>query len=145
MNKNNFGIIIQARTCSTRLPDKIIKPFYENETILTILMNRIKRCNIPVIVATTVNEKDNVICSFCEKNKIKYYRGSEEDVLERFIETATKYDLDIIIRVCSDNPFIDDKYITELINNYKIFKNKPDYYSYTLYEKPIIRAYWNIY
>lgn len=142
-NINNFkiGIVVQARTCSTRLPDKIIKPFFEGESILIILINRLKKCEIPVIIATTTNEKDDVICSFCNKYDIKYYRGSEEDVLKRFIDAATKYKLNIIIRVCSDNPFIDDRYIAELINNYTILKNKPDYYSYTLNKKPIIREH----
>jgi len=139
---SNIAIIIQARTSSTRLPNKILKPFYENKTILKIMIDKLNRCNIPLIVATTTNIKDNIICSVCDDLNVKYYRGSEENVLERFINAAIHFDIDIIIRVCSDNPFLDEQLINNLVNDFMNLKDKPDYYSYTLDgSKPVIREH----
>lgn len=60
---NDIGIIIQARTGSSRLPNKMILPFYENTCILDILLNRLKLFipDIPIIVATTNAENDGAI------------------------------------------------------------------------------------
>lgn len=132
MENSDTGIIIQARTCSTRLPNKIIKSFYKNKTIFEILINKLRKCNIPIIVATTNNVKDDIICKKCDELKVQYYRGSENNVLQRFIDTATHYNIQTIIRVCSDNPFIDETSINKLINNFNKLQEKPDYYSYTL-------------
>lgn len=102
------GIVIQARTGSTRMPAKIIQPFDGDKCILGIIIDKCRksRPDIPVIVATTVNGHDDVIEEIAAGHGALCYRGSEDDVLGRFIGAADRYGLDRVIRVCSDNPFL---------------------------------------
>lgn len=104
-------IIIQARTGSTRLPNKMIMPFYNGKSVLQILIERLKASLLAkgnkIVVATTNNKNDDSIVELCNNLGITYYRGSEEDVLSRFIEAAKANGADKIIRVCADNVFLD--------------------------------------
>lgn len=119
---NDIGIIIQARTGSSRLPNKMILPFYENTCILDILLNRLKLFipDIPIIVATTNAENDGAIVEISKQNRMLCYRGSENDVLQRFIESADYFGIDKIIRICADNPFLDMKALRELIQQFSV-------------------------
>src|SRR5208337_4929976 len=73
-------------------------------------------------------------------NKIKIFRGSENDVLERFIDAATMFGDKNIVRVCADNPFLSMPHIAELVKSY--FENKPDYISYGFRDgTPSIRSH----
>jgi spore coat polysaccharide biosynthesis protein SpsF (cytidylyltransferase family) len=142
-----FGIIIQARTQSSRLPDKIILPFFKNETILDIIIRRFIAAfkNTPIIVATSSNQKDDII----EKMVSKYpdttvFRGDEENVLKRFIEAALLNDLDSVLRVCSDNVFIDTDLAKTLI---EIGKTKNlDYVSFKIKgDLPVMQSHQGFY
>jgi spore coat polysaccharide biosynthesis protein SpsF (cytidylyltransferase family) len=106
---NHTGIIIQARTGSTRLPGKMILPFHENQNLISLMINKFKRNagNVPFVIATTVSSGDDLISEICEKSGVRCFRGSENNVLDRFIKTAEKYSFETIIRVCADNPFFD--------------------------------------
>jgi spore coat polysaccharide biosynthesis protein SpsF len=105
----NIGIIIQARTGSTRLPEKMLLPFYNKKGILENLLLRIREhlFNVPVLVATTTNKNDDTIEQIAKNNGISVYRGSEDDVLDRFIKAAEFLKIEKIIRICADNPFLD--------------------------------------
>lgn len=103
----NFGIIIQARTGSTRMPEKVIQPFYEQQTILDLLLEKAKGINLPVVLATTINPSDDRICTLAEMHQVPVFRGSENDVLDRFIQAAREHGFKKIIRICADNPFLD--------------------------------------
>lgn len=120
--------IIQARMGSTRLPGKIM---YEvcGESILSLMIKRIKNAKKldKIIIATTINENDNVIVNFCKLNGIDFFRGSENDVLSRYYETSKKFPSDIIIRLTSDTPLLDPKTIDSIIEQYE--KNDYDYVS----------------
>ena len=138
-----LGIIVQARLGSTRLPNKMTLPFHENLGVLEIILNKIKNnlTDIPLVVATTTAGKDDAIVGICRANNIDYYRGSEENVLSRFIETAEKYNFSKIIRVCADNPFLDITYLKELI--VKFNDSNLDYLSYkTSKDKPTILTHY---
>ena len=104
----NIHCIIQARMGSTRLPGKIMK-FIEDKVVLQHVVDRCKMSkNIDkVIVATTNKKDDDIIEKYCIDNNILYYRGDENNVLERYYLTATTFNSDIIIRVTSDCPLID--------------------------------------
>jgi spore coat polysaccharide biosynthesis protein SpsF (cytidylyltransferase family) len=109
INKNR-GIIIQARTKSTRLPDKVIAQFYEEKSILEIILERFIKAfsDIPLIVATSTNFNDDSIETLVRKYpSVKIYRGDEDNVLKRFIDAAEYFSLNSIMRVCSDNLFVD--------------------------------------
>ena len=64
---------------------------------------------IPFIIATTDREPDDEIERIARQKHVNYFRGSENDVLDRFIRAAEKFNLQTIIRVCADNPFFDIK------------------------------------
>ncbi len=102
------GIIIQARTGSTRMPSKILLPFAGDRCILDIIIDRIKESNPGkrIVVATTDNEADSRIAEIASCHGADSFRGSENDVLQRFIDAADAFGLERIIRVCSDNPFL---------------------------------------
>lgn len=103
------GIVIQARSGSTRMPAKILLPFSGEKRIIDIVIENIKR-ECPgkrIVLATTVNPADDILEEVAAQHQISCFRGSEENVLQRFIGAADKFGLDRIIRVCSDNPFLD--------------------------------------
>tara|TARA_B100002051_G_scaffold274276_1_gene315028 strand:- start:248 stop:994 length:747 start_codon:yes stop_codon:yes gene_type:complete len=128
---SNYFLIIQARTGSKRFPEKILKKIF-GKPILEILIDRIKKEIDPtkIILATSLNRKDKIICDIAKKKKIKFFRGSENNVMSRFIEIGKIYNLDTIIRITSDCPLVDPKLIKKML---KIFsKSKIDYLSNTL-------------
>ena len=102
------GIIIQARTGSTRLHNKILLPFYGKQRIIDILIENIRQScpDKRVILATTVRPQDDVLEKVAREAGIDCFRGDEDNVLDRFIRAAEAFGLDRFIRVCSDNPFL---------------------------------------
>lgn len=114
-----IAAIIQARMGSTRLSGKIMKDI-KGRTVLSHVIERVNQSNIidEIIIATTVEERDNVIEDEALKCGAKVYRGSEEDVLSRYYLAAKENNIDIIVRVTSDCPVIDANVIDEIINFY---------------------------
>jgi spore coat polysaccharide biosynthesis protein SpsF (cytidylyltransferase family) len=104
---NDIGIIIQARTGSARLPGKTLLPFFEDKSILDIIIENIQNhFQEKIIIATTQNTQDEKIVEIAKRNKVLWFRGNEENVLKRFIDAAKNFGLNTIIRICGDNPFI---------------------------------------
>lgn len=103
----NMSIIIQARTGSTRLPRKMVRTFYNGKSLLEILVNNLKKVEVPIIVATTLNTNDDCIVDIANAQNVSVFRGDENNVLNRFIEAAKQFNVSKIIRVCADNPLID--------------------------------------
>ncbi|MBP7497007.1 MAG: glycosyl transferase family 2 [Bacteroidales bacterium] len=130
MLKAKTAFIVQARLGSTRLPHKILLPFYKDNTILDIIIDRITRFkkDTDLIIATSTSKDDDRIELLCKNKNIKYFRGSENDVLQRFIDTAEHFGIDDIIRVCSDNPFFDVEGTLKLLN----FSKEFDYTAYKI-------------
>lgn len=107
-------------------------PFHHNKGILEILIERIKK-EVPsaannLIVATTTNSGDDRIAELCNKMGTKCFRGSEDDVLLRFIDAAKSFGADKIIRVCADNVFLDTKALGSLFTS--MVTSADDYSSY---------------
>lgn len=117
-----IGVIIQARTGSTRLPDKILKhlPYDSDITVLQQDIRRIKKSKYldEIIIATTDKTEDDIIVKICEKENIKCFRGSEKDVLGRHYFAAKENFLDVIVRFTSDCPCIDSKILDMVIEEY---------------------------
>lgn len=137
---NQSGIIIQARTGSTRLPNKMLLPFYEGYGIFEIILKRLSESSlsIPVVIATTNKESDDQLVHISKKYGFDYFRGDEENVLNRFIEAAEHYKIDNIIRLCADNPLIDLSAVQHQLNN---FNRDIDYHCYcTSEKKPTIKT-----
>jgi len=125
LNKNlpnqNKVAIIQARSGSTRLPGKIFKNL-ACKPMLWHVVNRLSYSKMlkNIIIATTNLPEDDPVEVFCTENNISFYRGSSNDVLSRYYETAKIYNAAIVIRVTSDCPVIDpyiiDAMLTKFIN-----------------------------
>lgn len=127
---SQLGIILQARTGSTRMPEKVILPFYQGQSILDLLLEKVKKLGIPSVLATTVNPSDDRICALAEKHAVPVFRGSENDVLDRFIQAAQQMGFSKIIRVCADNPFLDLAGMQRLITEFN--QSDTDYLSFQL-------------
>lgn len=125
-----LGIILQARTGSTRMPEKVILPFYREQSILDLLLEKIKKPGIPAVLATTINPSDDRICALAAKHQVEVFRGSELDVLDRFIQAARQSGFSKIIRVCADNPFLDFAAMQTLITEFT--HSDADYLSFQL-------------
>ncbi len=127
MNKKIVAII-QARMGSTRLPGKVLK-IVQKKPMLWHVVNRAKHAQKvdEVIVATSTLKKDKQIVQFCQKNHIKYFCGSENDVLERFYMAASQTKANTIIRITADCPLIDPNVIDKTINFFQ--KGHYDYAS----------------
>jgi spore coat polysaccharide biosynthesis protein SpsF len=112
--------IIQARMGSTRLPGKIMKQLC-GKTVLSHVISRVKACLLvdEVVVATTKSLADDVIVIESEKCCIHCFRGSEDDVLERYYLAAKEYQADVIIRITSDCPLFDSEVLTGMLEYFK--------------------------
>jgi spore coat polysaccharide biosynthesis protein SpsF len=123
--KKRKGIIIQARMGSARLPGKMGEKFFDGKTLLEVVLQRLNGFSkeIPVVVATTGSQPDNYIADKSASLGFKVHRGSETDVMQRFIGAAEEFDIDQIIRVCADNPFIQPAYIDQLVSYNSNFEN----------------------
>ncbi len=111
------GIITQARMTSTRLPGKILMQA-KGKSMLEYHVERLSWSGLPVYIATTTNQTDDVVVEFARKHGIMFCRGSEENVLGRYYECAKKNELDVIIRVTSDCPLIDGNIIKQGLDKY---------------------------
>ncbi len=138
------GIIIQARRGSSRFPDKVVLPFYNGMSILELLIERFKNnSEYCLAVATTDEPADNLIYEICARLGVHCYRGSSNNVLDRFYRTSTEFNIDPIIRICSDNPFLIESSPLELLNSF--FSNKRDYIGYKLSDNRIgIRTHFGL-
>ena len=127
-----IGCIIQARTGSTRLPGKVMQKIDNNSTVLDYVINQVKFSKKieKIIVATTNLTEDDIICEYLASQKIEFFRGSSEDVLDRYYQCAKKFAVDNIVRITADNPLIDPNIVDLVINKYK--NNKCDYATNTL-------------
>lgn len=111
--------VIQARMGSTRLPGKTMMTI-EGEPLLGHLVKRIKAANYvnDIIIATTVNKRDDEIVEFAINNNLKFYRGSEDDVLDRFYNACLEFSVDTIVRVTPDCPLLDPRVVDIVISKY---------------------------
>jgi len=117
---------------ASRLPGKMMmelggKPLLKFVVDRVIQSNKIDR----VIIATTTSSVDDVTEKFCQEVGLEYFRGSENDVLDRFYQCAQKYpEYDYIVRITGDCPFADYRLINQVID--LLIDNKADYASNVL-------------
>jgi spore coat polysaccharide biosynthesis protein SpsF len=118
-------VIVQARLNSTRLPGKILKTVLGKPLLEYGLerLRRVKRAS-RLVVATTNNPSDEPIVNLCKKLKVDFFRGDEEDVLERFYGAALEHQADVVVRVNSDCPLIDPSTVDTVIEQF--LSRQPD-------------------
>lgn len=115
----NVVAIIQARLGSSRLPGKVLKTVM-GKPLLEYQIERVSRARHinKIVVATSDLDRDLPIVKFCERLLVLHYRGSEEDVLERYYDAALSHRADVIVRLTADCPLIDPQLIDEVIESY---------------------------
>ena len=123
--------IIQARYNSSRYPGKVLKK-YKSISYLELLIKRLQKSKKikTIIVAATHNSTDNEIEELCKKLKIFCFRGSENDVIDRYFQASKIFKAQNIVRVTADCPLIDFKIVDEVIK--KFFLKKVDYATNTM-------------
>jgi len=134
MNKGERTVaIVQARMGSTRFFGKVLEDI-EGRPMLWHVVNRLKHSKLlhNIVVATSVNHQDDTIEEFCEKGSICYFRGSEDDVLDRYYHAARKFEVELVVRVTSDCPLIDPNVVDRVISTYLENKENYDYASNTI-------------
>lgn len=112
----SVNAIIQARCGSTRFPNKVFA-LIDGKPLLCHVVNRLKYATKidDIIVATTVSEKDDKIEEWCKENNVLCFRGSEENVLNRYYSASEAFPSDYVVRITADDPFKEPKVIDAVI------------------------------
>ena len=123
--------IIQARRGSTRLPGKILLPLL-GEPMLTLVVRRVSRATTidTTIVATTRRLEDDAIVDLGQREGWVVQRGSEDDLLDRYVEAARAHGAETVVRITSDCPLIDPAVIDRTVLAFRA--GNVDYASNTL-------------
>lgn len=128
--KKKILAIILCRSNSSRLSNKL-KLKINKKTSFDFFFQRLKKCKEidDFIIATTKNKKDNYFVNFALKNSIKFFRGSEKNVLKRMVDAKKIFNknFDVIVRANSDNSLIMPTIIDSDIKHF--LKSKKDFYS----------------
>lgn len=113
------AIFITVRTSSTRLPKKCLLPFGEERTI-EFLIRRLKQSKYAeeIILCTTENQADDILCEIATQEGVQFFRGSEEDKLERWHGAATKFGVEFFVTADGDDLFCDNELIDLAFEQY---------------------------
>jgi spore coat polysaccharide biosynthesis protein SpsF len=114
--------IVQARMGSTRLPGKVLMEL-GGSTVLSRVLARLRRSRWidQIVVATTSSGLDHVIDLECQRIGVCCFRGSEDDVLDRFYQTAQNYHAEAVVRITADCPLTDPGLVDDVI---QVFQNQ---------------------
>ncbi len=125
--------IIQARVGSTRLPGKVLKKLV-GQPMLVRVINRTRRAKTldAVVVATTRQPVDDAIVRLCEERGWPFFRGSEEDLLDRYYQAALAFEADVVVRITSDCPLIEPEIIDRVVNEFLSSYPEVEYVSNSL-------------
>ncbi|MGE4062689.1 MAG: NTP transferase domain-containing protein [Rhodospirillaceae bacterium] len=112
--------VLQARMGSSRLPGKVLMPIL-GEPMLLRQIERIRRCKLVdgLVVATSTSRTDDPLADICQARGIPVGRGSENDVLSRFIDVAKPYKPAAVVRLTGDCPLTDPEVIDAVIATFK--------------------------
>lgn len=99
-----IGIVIQCRDNASRYTHKSVRPFYEDKSILQIIIERFKHLPYIIIVVTTEDSLETK--KICKELDVPCYHGHGDDVILKFLDAAYAHKLTGFFRVCADNPFV---------------------------------------
>ena len=110
------GAIVQARLGSTRLPGKALLDIAGTSMVARVL-DRTRRAQTidRVILATTATSQDDRLVEYVRGLPVEVYRGDEDDVLDRYYQTAKHYALDVVVRITSDCPLLAPSLIDQVV------------------------------
>ena len=119
-NSEKVVAVIEARMGSTRLPGKVLKKVM-GRPLLSFLVERLRGSIMlnDIVVATSVDPRDDLIADFCCREGILCHRGSENDVLGRVVEAAELEGAQIYVEISGDCPIIDPGVVDHLVNEYR--------------------------
>ena len=124
LEEQKVGIVILCRMQSKRLPGKTMIKI-RDITVLERVVNRCKKINnIPVVVATSDEQEDNIIAEYCFRNNLKIFRGSEANVARRFLDCCKYFNFKNAARVNCDRVLLDINLLKETFQ--KHFETKSD-------------------
>lgn len=104
----NIDVFIPVRLASERLPKKALKKINE-KPIIKYLIERLESCSSirKIIVCTTTSETDDELADYLSSENILFFRGSEHDILNRYLNAAKKFQTDFIVNVEGDDIYTD--------------------------------------
>lgn len=113
------GVVVQARMGSSRLPGKVLEKV-GGATVLDTLITRLRRCKTIdlIVVASTIEPKDQPILELAESRGVEVFAGSENDVLDRYYRASEHFGLDTIVRVTGDCPLVDPEVLDEMVKSF---------------------------
>lgn len=122
MTDTNLKIVavIQARMGSTRLPQKVLKKIL-GKTLIELIYHRLTFCReIDQIVLSTSTKKENdILVKHAKSIGLRYYRGSEKDLISRLLGTAKKFRANAIVRITADCPLVDPGIVDRMVKIYR--------------------------
>lgn len=143
--------IIQARMGSTRLPGKVLEDVC-GRTVLWHVVNRARHVKgvDEVVVATTTEDGDDEIVRWCRDKEVGFYRGSTEDVLDRYYKAALEFGAKTIVRITSDCPLIDpllvdmaiDKFMEGAYDHVSVGGTHPDGLDTEVFSFKVLERAW---
>ncbi|MGZ5781092.1 MAG: cytidylyltransferase domain-containing protein, partial [Burkholderiaceae bacterium] len=122
--------LVQARMGSTRLPNKVMMPI-AGIPMIELLLSRLSKAQEldQIVVVTSVDERNQPLIEHVQKVGYACERGSENDVLDRFVQAARKHQADVLVRITGDCPLVDPALVDEAIRRFK--KAGVDYFNNT--------------
>ena len=111
--------IVQARMGSTRLPNKVMK-LINGVPMIELLLGRLSKATLidQIVVATSIDDRNKVLVDHVQKIGYACEQGSENDVMDRYIQAGKKYQADIIIRITGDCPLVDPALVDECVQQF---------------------------
>ena len=124
--KARIGAIVACRMKSSRLKEKALLNIGSLSSVEFCLSRTLRFQHIDkVILATSTEPQDAILSDYTYNNHVEFYRGHPEDVMQRYIDVSDEYNLDVIVRITADMPFVDDEVCSFLLAEH--FKSGADY------------------
>jgi len=113
------AIFLSIREKATRLPKKVLLEI-KGKTVTEHLIDRLKQTKLPdlIVLCTSTHPDDTILVDIAKKNNIQYFRGSEEDKLDRYLNAALKFGVDFMVIVDGDDIFCDPVFIDKTIERF---------------------------
>lgn len=122
--------IVQARMGSSRLPGKVMRPV-AGQCLIDLLIHRLRQAQTvdEIVLATTEMLVDDPLAAHVAGQGIRVVRGSEDDVLSRYLKAADESGATTVIRITGDCPFVMPELVDAAVSAFHAHKGGIDYLS----------------